>query len=51
VRLRAAEELLDNGRPGEGEEQARKALAFYRSVAAVYYIDRCETLLQEAQSA
>jgi tetratricopeptide (TPR) repeat protein len=51
VRLRAAEELIDSGRPAESEEPARKALAFYRSVAAVYYIDRCETLLQEAQSA
>jgi tetratricopeptide (TPR) repeat protein len=51
VRLRAAEELIESGRPAEGEEQARKALAFYRSVAAVYYIERCEALLQEAQSA
>jgi class 3 adenylate cyclase/tetratricopeptide (TPR) repeat protein len=46
VRLRAADELIDNGRRAEGEEQVRKALAFYRSVAATYYIDRCETLLQ-----
>jgi len=51
VRLRAAEELIDNGRIPEGEEQARRALAFYRSVAASYYVDRCETLLQEAKSA
>ncbi len=51
VRLRAAEELIDNGRRAEGEEQARRALEFYRSVAATYYVDRCETLLREAESA
>lgn len=51
MRLRGAEELIDNGRRAEGEEQARKALAFYRSVAATYYIDRCETLLREAKTA
>ena len=51
VRLRAAEELVENGRRAEGEEQARRALEFYRSVAATYYIDRCETLLEEAKSA
>lgn len=51
VHLRAAEELIDSGRTAEGEDQARRALAFYRSVAAAYYIDRCETLLQEAKSA
>ena len=51
VHLRAAEELIESGRTAEGEDQARRALAFYRSVAAAYYIDRCETLLQEAKSA
>ena len=51
VRLRAAEELVENGRRAEGEEQARRALEFYRSVAATHYIDRCETLLEEAKSA
>jgi hypothetical protein len=51
VRLRAAEELINGSRRAEGEEQARKALEFYRSVAATYYIDRCETLLQEAKTA
>jgi len=51
VRLRAAEELIESGRPEEGEEQARRALEFYRSVTATYYIDRCETLLREAKTA
>ncbi|HKD95873.1 MAG TPA: hypothetical protein VKB43_14300, partial [Gaiellaceae bacterium] len=51
VRLRAAEELIESGRPEEGEEQARRALEFYRSVTATYYIERCETLLQESKTA
>jgi hypothetical protein len=50
VRLRAAEELIETGRHAEGEEQARRALEFYRSVAATYYIDRCETLLKPYSS-
>jgi hypothetical protein len=50
VRLRAAEELVERGSHAEGEEQARRALEFYRSVAAVYYIDRCETLLEPHSS-
>jgi class 3 adenylate cyclase len=50
VRLRAAEELIDGGRSEEGEDQARRALEFYRSVAAVYYIGRCETLLEPYSS-
>jgi class 3 adenylate cyclase/tetratricopeptide (TPR) repeat protein len=51
ARLRAAEDLIDSGRQAEGEEQARRALEFYRSVAATYYIDRCEALLKEAKTA
>jgi class 3 adenylate cyclase/tetratricopeptide (TPR) repeat protein len=51
LRLRAAEELVETGRRAEGEEQARKALDFYRSVRATYYVDRCETLLREAKTA
>jgi class 3 adenylate cyclase/tetratricopeptide (TPR) repeat protein len=51
VRLRAAEELIENGRPEECEKQARRALEFYRSVAASYYIDRCENLLREPKTA
>jgi hypothetical protein len=51
VRLRAAEELVATGRLAESEEQARRALEFYRSVAASYYIQRCEALLREARTA
>jgi len=45
LRLRAAEELVETGRPSEGAEQAAKALAFYRSVGATYYVERAEALL------
>jgi class 3 adenylate cyclase/tetratricopeptide (TPR) repeat protein len=51
LRLRAAEELIETGRRGEGEEQAAKAVAFYRSVDATFYVDRCEALLREAKTA
>jgi len=51
LRLRAAEELVETGRRTEGEEQARKALTFYRTVGATYYIGRCEALLAEAKTA
>jgi class 3 adenylate cyclase/tetratricopeptide (TPR) repeat protein len=51
VRLRAAEELIHSGRRAEGEEQARRALPFYRSVRATYFIDRCEALLREPEAA
>jgi tetratricopeptide (TPR) repeat protein len=51
VRLRAAEELIETGRRAEGEEQTRRALEFYRSVAATYFVERCEALLREAKSA
>lgn len=50
-RLRAAEELIASGRRAEGEEQAAKALDFYRSVDASFYVDRCEALLREAKTA
>jgi hypothetical protein len=50
-RLRAAEELSETGRLAEAAEQAQKALAFYRTVRAAYYVERCEALLAEAKSA
>jgi class 3 adenylate cyclase/tetratricopeptide (TPR) repeat protein len=50
VRLVAAEELVESGRRDEGEEQAARALDFYRSVGATLYIDRCEALLREAEA-
>ena len=51
LRLRAAEELIDAGNRAEGEEQARSALAFYRSVGATHYVERCEAVLREARTA
>jgi tetratricopeptide (TPR) repeat protein len=47
ARLRAGEQLLAQGRPGEANEQLGMALAFYRSVGAVRYVDECEALLAE----
>jgi class 3 adenylate cyclase len=51
MRMRAAEELIETGLRAEGEDQARRALDFYRSVAATYYVERCEALLREAKTA
>jgi class 3 adenylate cyclase/tetratricopeptide (TPR) repeat protein len=51
VRLRAAEQLMETGQHAEGAEQARRALKFYRSVAATYYVERCEALVREAKTA
>jgi class 3 adenylate cyclase/tetratricopeptide (TPR) repeat protein len=51
LRLRAAEELIESGRRAEGEDQARSALAFYRTVGATSYIQRGEQLLAEAATA
>lgn len=50
-KLRAAEELIEAGLRAEGEEQALRALEFYRSVAATHYVERCEALLREAETA
>jgi tetratricopeptide (TPR) repeat protein len=44
-RLQAAEELIKAGRHTEGVEQLGKALDFYRSVGATFYINRAEELL------
>ncbi len=51
LRLRAAEELIETGRRAEGDIELEKALAFYRSVSATYYVDRCEALRREAKTA
>jgi tetratricopeptide (TPR) repeat protein len=45
LRMRAAEELIENGRHAEGEAELQKALAFYRTVGATFYLDRGEVLL------
>ena len=44
-RLRAAEQLLAEGRRAEADEQLRPALAFYRSVGATRYVREGEALL------
>ncbi len=44
-RLRAAEQLVDEGRRAEADEQLRRALAFYRSVGATRYVREGEALL------
>jgi tetratricopeptide (TPR) repeat protein len=51
LRLRAAEELIESGLRAEGETQLQKALAFYRTVGASFYVERGEALLREAKSA
>jgi tetratricopeptide (TPR) repeat protein len=48
ARLSAAEELIESGRQAEGETELEKALTFYRSVGATFYIERGEALLAEA---
>jgi hypothetical protein len=44
-RLRAAEQLVAEGRRAEADEQLRPALAFYRSVGATRYVREGESLL------
>jgi class 3 adenylate cyclase/tetratricopeptide (TPR) repeat protein len=48
LRLRAAEELIETGRRVEGKIELQKALAFYRSVGATFYIQRGEQLLAKS---
>ena len=50
-RFWAAHELLEAGRRAEAEEQLEKALAFYRTVGATFFIEQGEALLADAQSA
>jgi tetratricopeptide (TPR) repeat protein len=47
-RLRAAEELIETGRRAEGGAELQKALAFYRSVGATFFIQRGEALLAKS---
>jgi hypothetical protein len=44
-RLRAAEQLLAEGRRAEADEQLHPALAFYRGVGATRYVREGEALL------
>ena len=48
VRFGAAEALIAQGRAAEGQAELEKALAFYRSVGATFYISRGEALLGQA---
>jgi tetratricopeptide (TPR) repeat protein len=45
ARLRAAEQLLSQGRRAEADEQLRLAIAFWRSVGATWFIREAEKLL------
>ncbi|HSI97004.1 MAG TPA: hypothetical protein VK926_01460, partial [Gaiellaceae bacterium] len=45
VRLTAAEELVESGRRDEAEVELQRALAFYRSVGATFFVERGEALL------
>jgi predicted ATPase/class 3 adenylate cyclase len=48
ARLRAAKQLLAEGRSAEADVQLQTALAFWRSVGATRYIRECEVLLAES---
>jgi tetratricopeptide (TPR) repeat protein len=48
LRLRAAEELIETGRRAEGELELRKAISFYRTVDATFFIQRGEQLLAKS---
>jgi class 3 adenylate cyclase/tetratricopeptide (TPR) repeat protein len=45
ARLHAARELIEAGQRNEGEVELQKALAFYRSVGATFFVRRGEELL------
>jgi tetratricopeptide (TPR) repeat protein len=49
ARLTAAEELIEAGRRGDGEAEVERALEFYCSVDATFFIQRGEALLASAQ--
>ncbi len=51
ARLFGGEELIEAGRRAEGKAELEKALEFYRSVGATFFIQRGERLLADAQSA
>ncbi len=43
--------MIETGRRAEGEVELGQALAFYRSVEATFYVDRCAALLSQAKTA
>jgi hypothetical protein len=48
LRMRAAEELIETGRREEGEVELRRAISFYRTVGATFFIHRGEQLLAKS---
>jgi tetratricopeptide (TPR) repeat protein len=48
LRLRLADARFAAGRRAEGEAELAKALAFYRSAGASFYVDRIEQLLEKS---
>ncbi len=51
ARTLAAEELFRTGERAEGEAELVKALEFYRSVGATFFIERCDALLHQVKTA
>ncbi len=49
MRLSGGEQLLEQGRRSEGKAQMEKALEFYRSVGATFFVEQAERQLAEAQ--
>ena len=49
ARLAACEILLASGRPAEGEAQVRRALDFFRTVDARFFVEKAEALLAQVQ--
>jgi hypothetical protein len=47
ARLLAGESLLDTGRQAEGKAELERALAFFRSVDATFFVARIEARLGE----
>ena len=48
TRLRAAEKLVQEGRRADADAQLRRALEFYRSVGASFYVREAEALMAES---
>jgi len=48
ARLRAAKQLVEEGRRAEADAELNRALAFYREVGATTYVREGEALLAES---
>jgi hypothetical protein len=48
LRVHAGRDLIERGRQGEGDAELRKAIDFYRSVGATFYVARAEQLLAKS---